>query len=81
MLSTKSGHVYEKELVLKYLRENDGRDPITGDMLAETDLVEIKTGTSSSFFSPPPSRLITVGPRAGPKRPQGVRRTTYPRAR
>lgn len=44
VLSSKSGHVYEKELVLKYLNENDGKDPITGDSLSVDELVEIKTG-------------------------------------
>lgn len=43
-ISIKSGHVYEKELVLKYLRDNDSRDPITGDIISEEDLVSIKTG-------------------------------------
>jgi pre-mRNA-processing factor 19 len=47
VLSSKSGHVYEKELVLKYLKENEGKDPITGDNLTEDDLVEIKTGKLS----------------------------------
>lgn len=44
VLSIKSGHVYEKALVTKYLKENEGRDPITGDTLTEDDLIEIKTG-------------------------------------
>ena len=30
--------------MLKYLRDNEGKDPITGDTLKEEDLVEIKTG-------------------------------------
>lgn len=44
VLSTKSGHVYEKHLVLKYLNDNEGRDPVTGEALSVDDLVEIKTG-------------------------------------
>lgn len=49
VLSTKSGHVYEKTLVLKYLAENEGKDPITGDMLVHDDFVEIKTGECRCF--------------------------------
>lgn len=48
VLSTKSGHVYERTLVLKYLADNDSRDPITGDTISVDDLVDIKTGGSLS---------------------------------
>jgi len=51
VVSTKSGQVFEKELVLKYLRDNDQKDPITGEQLNEDDLVEIKTGMSYSLHS------------------------------
>lgn len=44
VLSTKSGHVYEHSLISKYLKDNDGRDPISGDALTEEDLVVIQTG-------------------------------------
>lgn len=44
VLSKLSGITYEKALILKYLKDNEGRDPITGDQLTEEDLVEIKTG-------------------------------------
>lgn len=44
-----AGNVYERDLVVKYLRENDGKDPITGDQLAEDQLVEIKTGECESL--------------------------------
>ena len=46
VVSVKSGQVFEKELVLKYLRDNDQKDPITGDTLNEDDLVDVKTGES-----------------------------------
>lgn len=56
VLSTTSGHVYEKDLVLKYLKDNDGRDPITGEALAEDQLVVIKTGQSPTPRDLPPGR-------------------------
>ena len=37
----KSGHVYERRLILKYIQEN-GTDPITGEKLEEGDLVSVK---------------------------------------
>ena len=40
--SRKSGHVYEKRLILKYIADN-GRDPITGEEIVEEDLLDIKT--------------------------------------
>ena len=47
VVSQKSGHVYERRLILKYITEN-GTDPITGDKLEESDLIEIK---ASAYFS------------------------------
>lgn len=44
VLSIKSGTVYEKSLIQKYLQDNAGKDPITGDQLQDDDLVDIKTG-------------------------------------
>ena len=41
VVSSKSGHVYERRLILKYIREN-GTDPITGEKLEEGDLVSVK---------------------------------------
>ena len=41
VVSSKSGHVYERRLILKYITEN-GTDPITGDKLEEGDLVTVK---------------------------------------
>lgn len=41
VISKKSGLVYEQRLILKYIQEN-GKDPITGDVLTEDDLIEIK---------------------------------------
>ena len=44
VVSQKSGHVYERRLILKYITEN-GTDPITGDKLEESDLITIKAST------------------------------------
>ena len=41
VVSSKSGHVYERRLILKYITEN-GTDPITGDKLEEADLISVK---------------------------------------
>ncbi len=52
VVSIKSGHLYEKRLILKYLGENSGKDPITGEELdAERDLVQVKAGESLRFFA------------------------------
>lgn len=44
VVSTKSGHVYERRLVQKYVTEN-GTDPVTGEKLEESDLVSVKAST------------------------------------
>ena len=52
VVSTKSGHVYERRLILKYITDN-GTDPITGERLTEADLVSVKSSESlltSTFF-------------------------------
>jgi pre-mRNA-processing factor 19 len=41
VVSPKSGNVYERRLILKYITDN-GTDPITGEKLDEADLVTIK---------------------------------------
>lgn len=46
VVSSKSGHVYERRLILKYINEN-GTDPITGDKLEEADLVTVKASAYS----------------------------------
>lgn len=38
---TKSGQVYERRLILKYITDN-GTDPITGEKLEESDLITVK---------------------------------------
>ena len=46
VVSSKSGHVYERRLILKYINEN-GTDPLTGEKLEEGDLITIKASASS----------------------------------
>ena len=41
VVSSKSGKVYEKRLITKYINEN-GTDPISGEKLEESDLITIK---------------------------------------
>lgn len=41
VVSAKSGHVYERRLILKYINDN-GTDPLTGEKLEESDLLSIK---------------------------------------
>lgn len=48
VVSSKSGHVYERRLILKYITEN-GTDPITGDKLEEGDLISVKASALCSY--------------------------------
>ncbi|PWN22680.1 WD40 repeat-like protein [Microstroma glucosiphilum] len=52
VISTKSGLVFESRLIRKYVDEN-GKDPITGDDLRESDLVEIKLNPKTAAPRPP----------------------------
>ncbi|TYZ58601.1 hypothetical protein PybrP1_011430 [[Pythium] brassicae (nom. inval.)] len=50
--SRKSGHVFEKRLLLQYLAQNQQRCPATGDELdAETDLLPLQPGTRTGGSS------------------------------
>jgi pre-mRNA-processing factor 19 len=51
VVSTKSKKVYERRLILKYIKEN-GSDPITGDKLEESDLISIEASKLAFFVSP-----------------------------
>lgn len=51
VVSAKSGKVYERRLIVKYISEN-GTDPITGDKLEESDLIAIKASMFSRFSIP-----------------------------
>jgi len=48
VVSSKSGKVYERRLIIKYINEN-GTDPVTGEKLEESDLIAIKACTSFYF--------------------------------
>ena len=76
VLSVTSGQVYEKDLVLKYLKDNDGRDPITGEALTEDQLIPIKTGpyTFPSLRSRCPSADTAYEPRSAPSTPSAAPR-------
>ncbi|EIW64948.1 nuclear matrix protein NMP200 [Trametes versicolor FP-101664 SS1] len=59
VVSTKSGHVYERRLILKYINEN-GTDPITGEKLEESDLIGVKANPKSAPPRPPNATSIPV---------------------
>ncbi|GJJ08814.1 hypothetical protein Clacol_003033 [Clathrus columnatus] len=52
VVSQKSGHVYERRLITKYILEN-GTDPMTGEKLEESDLVTIQTNPKAVPPRPP----------------------------
>ncbi|KAG6919599.1 hypothetical protein DXG01_004263 [Tephrocybe rancida] len=52
VVSTKSGKVYERRLIVKYITEN-GTDPVTGDKLEEADLITIKASPETAAPRPP----------------------------
>ncbi|KZT65584.1 WD40 repeat-like protein [Daedalea quercina L-15889] len=57
VISQKSGHVYERRLILKYITEN-GTDPITGDKLEESDLITVKANPKTAAPRPPAATSI-----------------------
>jgi hypothetical protein len=58
VVSTKSKKVYERRLIVKYIKEN-GTDPITGDKLEESDLISIEASTSF-YYRCPSLRELTL---------------------
>ena len=68
VISSKSGHVYERRLVQKYITEN-GTDPITGEKLEESDLVSVKASTSVSTLCCAEKLMFFLGPAAPPRPP------------
>eukprot|EP01112_Ceratiomyxa_fruticulosa_P015019 TRINITY_DN436_c0_g1_i4.p1 TRINITY_DN436_c0_g1~~TRINITY_DN436_c0_g1_i4.p1 ORF type:complete len:493 (-),score=123.38 TRINITY_DN436_c0_g1_i4:165-1643(-) len=58
VVSTKSGHVFEKRLIEKYVEVN-GKDPITNEPISQSDLVEIK-GTSKIGVKPRPPIATSI---------------------
>ncbi|KAI0344146.1 nuclear matrix protein NMP200 [Trametopsis cervina] len=57
VVSQKSGQVYERRLILKYITEN-GTDPITGDKLEESDLISVKANPKTTAPRPPAASSI-----------------------
>jgi len=57
VVSAKSGKVYEKRLIVKYIHEN-GTDPVTGDKLEESDLIAIKASPENAAPRPPTNTSI-----------------------
>lgn len=54
---TKDGIVYEKDLILKHIA-NTRKCPITGNSLAEDELIEVKT--TNAFVQPRPPTINSV---------------------
>ncbi|PWN44479.1 putative PRP19-non-snRNP spliceosome component required for DNA [Ceraceosorus guamensis] len=52
VISTKSGQLYEARLIRKYIDEN-GKDPITGEVLSHDDLIEVKASPRAAAPRPP----------------------------
>ncbi|KAG7098937.1 hypothetical protein E1B28_000827 [Marasmius oreades] len=52
VVSTKSGKVYERRLIVKHIEAN-GTDPVSGDKLEESDLIAIKASPENAAPRPP----------------------------
>ena len=50
MVSKKSGQVYERRLIIKYIEDNN-KDPVTGEELSVEDLLDIKSCKASFFLT------------------------------
>uniref|UniRef100_A0AAV1T825 Pre-mRNA-processing factor 19 n=1 Tax=Peronospora matthiolae TaxID=2874970 RepID=A0AAV1T825_9STRA len=60
VVSLKSGHVFEKRLVLKYLEQNQRCCPITNEELdAERDLLALQTATSKLTGAKPNAAILS----------------------
>ncbi|KAF9817515.1 hypothetical protein IEO21_03366 [Rhodonia placenta] len=57
VISQKSGHVYERRLILKYITENS-TDPITGEKLEESDLITVKANPKTA--APRPTSATSI---------------------
>jgi len=56
VISTKTGHIYEKRVIEKYLREHDGKDP-HDELLASEDLIPVK---ASKTIKPRPPTSTSI---------------------
>ncbi|CAI5733526.1 unnamed protein product [Hyaloperonospora brassicae] len=60
VVSLKSGHVFEKRLLLKYLEQNQRRCPITSEELdAERDLLALQTATLKTSRTTPTAAILS----------------------
>ncbi|CEG80296.1 Putative Pre-mRNA-processing factor 19 [Rhizopus microsporus] len=57
VVSIKSGHVFEKRLIEKYISEH-GRDPVNNEEMTEEDLIDVKT--TPETVKPRPPKLASV---------------------
>jgi len=57
VISTKSGHIYEKRLITKALENNKGVDPVTQEPLAQEDLLAVK---ANPLIKPRPAAAASV---------------------
>ncbi|KAI8921642.1 Prp19/Pso4-like-domain-containing protein, partial [Entophlyctis helioformis] len=57
VVSAKSGHLFEKRLILKHLAER-GTDPVSGEPLSEDDLVAVKS--APAFVRPRPPAATSI---------------------
>jgi pre-mRNA-processing factor 19 len=67
VFSAKSGNVYERRLILKYITDN-GTDPITGEKLDESDLITVKA-SELNLRSVKLNSPYYSDPKAAPPRP------------
>jgi len=68
VVSVKSGKVFERRLIVKYINEN-GTDPTTGEKLEESDLIAIKASQYLVFHAWISFLLIAIGPETAHPRP------------
>jgi len=57
VVSVKTGHVFEKRLIEKYLSQNEGKDPILHEPLSLEDLIPLK-GNKAPIPRPPTATSI-----------------------
>ena len=60
VVSSKSGHVFDKTLLEKYLSTHDDKCPITGGVLTSSDIVPLVLTTSTSTTAKTPSSFSSI---------------------
>ena len=66
--SARSGHVFEARALRKALADSGGRCPVTGEALAEADLVPLKAPPGIRCVEPAPAVRPRPRPRPRPRR-------------